>query len=502
MTESIFSIAINNLNIGIAICQVTDGRIDTLFQNPISLEMGSPMEELIWEAEASQQQQIDINQIGDYHWEDVAIPVSPYVIVMTRDCTDIVLKEERYCRDPLTNVFGRSHFEALANSALAQRGANLALLFIDLNKFKPVNDTYGHAAGDALLMAVASRIKLALREGDIVGRYGGDEFVCLLHGIGCKTDAAIAADRIWEYVTKPLDIDGRQISPKVSIGIALRSAKLLTFEALCHEADAAMYRCKRQGSHFCFADEQAWFKTKIASSLVSDFWEALEADDQLMLHYQEIRSLDASRNPKNYAIAGYEALLRWNHPKKGLLYPKNFLPKLEAAELHKEITKWVVMAASEKALQLRHGEYIAVNISPSMPPADLAEISSHIGKMLSIEITESSIHFLDLISVILDLKSQGVRLLLDDWGTGYSNFARTVSLPWDTIKIDRSLKKTPKIIPGIVDIIHATGAKALIEGIEPCDLEVLRLAIDCGVEYGQGWMWGRGDTAPLINLTR
>ena len=434
------------------------------------------------------------------HWENSCTPInSTDIYMMFRSVSAEVRDQQRLrdaaSKDGLTGKYNQEHFRYLVTEIL-KLDEPVAVLFIDIDRFKPVNDCYGHAVGDEFLVELSDRIQLALRDVDILARYGGDEFVCLLRNVERHEQAAMIAERVSRAIAAPWQCDGITLTVRASIGIAMRSPSVNTCEALFRESDRAMYCCKeRHGCPFCFASEDDHIAAISAVQIIADFREALKADDQLILHYQEIRRLDAAiLDPQDYPVAGYEALIRWQHPTRGLLYPNVFLGYVEQAGLMAELTRWVIREATRAKKQLPEHIYLAVNISPLLDADEMSAIAQTICPSISVEVTESALNEAT-ISPLLEMRSRGVGLLLDDMGTAHSNLKRTLSLPWDGIKIDRSFKYSA-ILPEMVGIIQKCGSRAIIEGIEAGDEELLERCVDLGIEYGQGWLWDRGGPLP------
>ena len=439
------------------------------------------------------------------HWEATAVALNETDVYVTlRDVTDEVLAREHLraaaFTDGLTGKYNQEYFQHATNHIL-ESVEPVAALFIDLDGFKSINDGYGHSVGDRLLIEISNRVESVLRQNDILARYGGDEFVCLLRSVETHGQVAMIAERVSQAISEPWECEGIVLTISASIGIAMRSPTTNTCEALLEEADRAMYRCKGRCSNlcpFCFAEvEDDHVAGTSAVQTINDFRKALKADDQLILHYQEIRRLDAAiLDPRDYPVAGYEALIRWQHPTRGLLFPSAFLSHIEQDGLMAELTQWVIREATQAKKQLPEHVYLAVNISPLLDADEMSAIARTISPSISVEITESALAVDATIAPLWEMRERGVGLLLDDMGTEHSNLTRTLEIPWDGIKIDRSFKHS-LILPEIVSIIHKCGSRAIVEGIEPGDEELLKRCVSLGIEYGQGWLWDRG--GPLLS---
>lgn len=409
--------------------------------------------------------------------------------------------------DALSGALDRTTFLARleeASSAHAAGGAPFAVLFVDLDRFKGLNDRYGHAFGDAVLGIVGERLLASVRPADPVGRLGGDEFAVLLHGVADVEVAVGAVQRIQRHLARPMDVDGTAASVTASVGLAL-ATEIGDPRALLAGADRAMYSAKGLGDgHYQVLDPAAAAHEE-ACDAVGEALQRAVRHDELTVHYQPVVSLSDGR------LMGLEALVRWNHPERGLLGPQAFLPVAERSGLVAEVDRWVL---AHVAGQLRRWEDafpsarvpVSVNLSPRHP--DWPDVCDHVAALLDehgvaparliVEITESAL--LDLgagtVSALARLSRRGVRVCLDDFGTGFSSLSHLRRLAVDLLKVDRSFVQRilahpadRAIVGSVIQLAHTLGMPVVAEGIETeSQAEVLR-ALGC--DQGQGWRFGR-----------
>jgi diguanylate cyclase (GGDEF)-like protein/PAS domain S-box-containing protein len=433
------------------------------------------------------------------------------VIAVTRDLTERKriedLLADRAVRDPLTGLANRVLLTDRLHQAimrLDREPGMLAVMFLDLDHFKVVNDSLGHGAGDALLVDVAQRIGSVARRIDTVARFGGDEFVILCERLAGTDDAAMIAERVAHAVAAPATYDGQQIHPTVSIGIAVAQAGDTTPEILIRDAEAAMYQAKDRGrGHGGYHFFDSGVRERAVARLVveSELREALE-QGEFTLQYQPLWRLP------DRVVSGFEALIRWTRP-DGVRSPAEFIPVAEDSGLIVDIGRWVLDEAVGRLADWngrRTGEPLtmAVNLSARQlsHPAladDVARALTRHGvepRLLTLEITETALleESLSSVEVLGRLSTLGVRLALDDFGTGFSSLGHLRRYPVDILKIDRmfveGLDSGDNAIAGAVTAMaHALGMRTVGEGVETA--EQLAALERIGCDEGQGFFLAR-----------
>ncbi len=409
--------------------------------------------------------------------------------------------------DALTGLPNRTLLRDRVEQAIVHaRRANghVALMYVDLDQFKLVNDSWGHRAGDALLIEIGNRLKATMREGDTVARLGGDEFVVLLSDLKRPGDSAVVARKIAAALARPVKADGREMQATASIGIAMCPEDGGDLEALLQCADAAMYRAKeagRDGYQYYSAEMGAQARARV--ELETGLRQALERDE-LRLHCQPQVDLGTGE------IRGCEALLRWERPGKGLVSPAQFIPVAEESGLIVPIGQWALHSACREAMgweQAGLGRIkVAVNLSARQfwqgsvvetVRAALAE-SGLPATSLEVEITESVVaRDLDQVTKSLEqLRRMGVSVAIDDFGTGYSSLAYLRTLPIQKLKIDRSFIKgipedteAAKLVAEIIRLAHVLSLEVVAEGVETAAQAVFLHSAGC--EKMQGFLFSR-----------
>ena len=482
-----------------------DGRPYFQYESPISaalLDGGARKvaDEVFWRADGTA---FPVDYVATAIEEDGHIVGA---VVSFRDVTDR--------KDPVTGLDGRAWFLSHTREILrSTRSADLAVLFVDVDRFKLINDTMGHPIGDEVLVGVARRIQAAIRPSDVVARFGGDEFIVLCQDVHHEQDVETIANRLLEAFEAPFDLAGAEVFVSISVGIALGGDGTADAEALVRDADTAMYRAKRRGGR-CHTT----FNEDMRSDVVERLWmegalrHAL-ARDQFQLLYQPLVRVDSGE------VYGAEALIRWDEPQHGRIGPDQFIPVAEETGLIVPIGRWVLHEACNQAVRWQSDEespaslMMSVNVSavqlahPSFV-ATVAEALSATGlapSLLCLEITETAImHDADSAAALLaEVKALGVRVAIDDFGTGYSSLAYLRRLPVDTLKIDRAFvngldgsAEDSAIVTAAVKLAHALQLGVVAEGVEtPHQLARLQ-AMDC--EKAQGYYFSAPVPAPAI----
>jgi diguanylate cyclase (GGDEF)-like protein len=405
--------------------------------------------------------------------------------------------------DPLTDLPNRNLFlDRLAHalSAAARRGTSIAVLFLDLDQFKLVNDSLGHAAGDELLAAVAPRIEQALRPGDTVARFGGDEFAVLAEDIGNERGATRIAERVAETLTRPFILRGREHFVSASIGIAIGEGSEAP-EALIRDADSALYRAKERGrGRYEIFDEVMRSRVIEHMQTENDLRRAIQREE-LELHYQPVVKL------RDGSIIAMEALLRWNHPDRGMIGPLGFIPIAEESRLIVPIGRWVIEQACREAAAWheRHPDSAPVSVAVNLSARQLADpgLLSHIEGSVQANRIDPSNLWLELTETTLlnetsfvertleSLRALGVRLVLDDFGVGFSSLGSLKRLPLSMIKLDRSFVENltesshdAAIVRAVNEMADTIGIGVVAEGIESDEQMRLASALGCGFAQG------------------
>jgi len=398
--------------------------------------------------------------------------------------------------DPVTGLANRALFSERARQAIARArrdGGSIAVIFLDLDDFKTVNDSLGHAEGDEVLVEVARRLDGGVRGADTAARFGGDEFAILLEGADSQ-QAADAAQRVIELLAEPFMTGGREVDLRASLGITVALAQdERTAEELIRDADAAMYAAKRDGHGSYRLFEPTMHAAVVERlGLRSDLQRALTADE-FELHYQPVVHL------RDGSVAGFEALLRWRHPVRGLVSPAEFIPIAEETGLIVPIGRWVLREAAAHARRIRPGLRMNVNLSAKQLHDDglidaVAEAIEGLDpSCFVLELTESVL--MDDAELAVErlqaLKTLGVRLALDDFGTGYSSLGYLSRFPVDILKLDRSFLNSDQsqLVGAVVALGLVLNLDVVAEGIEEAEQWWALRALGC--HYGQGFHFSR-----------
>jgi diguanylate cyclase (GGDEF)-like protein/PAS domain S-box-containing protein len=480
---------------------VDQGQCDGLKR---ALETGKPVRNMEFEFRIRSGEA----RIGLLSAETIAVGEVPCVVAVISDVTELKRSEERLIHnafhDALTDLPNRALFmdrlEHAVDRSRRRKSYAFAVLFLDLDRFKVINDSLGHRAGDQLLVGIARRLEACLRPGDTVARLGGDEFTILLEDVGDASDATRIAERVQNVVKLPLTLNGQEVYTSGSIGIAHSSTGYQAAEDLLRDADLAMYRAKSLGRARTEVFDRAMHERAVGQlRLETDLRHAVDRGE-LALVYQPIVCLTSR------AVRGFEALVRWRHPERGLVMPELFIPAAEESGLIVAVGEWVLHEACRQARRWHEqlGERrpgISVNLSsrqflqPDLP-AQVAEALRRTGldpRYLHLEITESTVmeNGEVVVAMMRELRELGVHLCLDDFGTGYSSLSYLHDFPIDTLKIDRSFVgrmgssgENVEIIRTIVSLGHNLDKRVIAEGVETVEQVAQLRALGC--EYGQG----------------
>jgi diguanylate cyclase (GGDEF)-like protein len=412
--------------------------------------------------------------------------------------------------DALTGLPNRSLFMEHLEKALQRSKRNknylFAVLFIDLDRFKIINDSWGHDTGNEVLIAIANLLKKCSRTVDTVARLSGDEFAILLDDVQHSADAIAITERLLDRLTAPIHLKERTVFTGGSIGIVFASETYQNGTELLRDADIAMYRAKSQGKgRYAIFDREMYDRTLELSRLETDLRFALERQE-LILHYQPIVSL------KSGQLTGFEALIRWQHPQRGLIYPANFISIAEETGLIVPIGEWLLQEACQqlRAWQIDLPQaaslHMSINLSiKQLQQFDLIQKLGNIltetgldGEYLRLEITETMLMDRSerTLKLLTQLKEQNIKLNIDDFGTGYSSLSYLHQFPIDGLKIDKSFVnvintegKNSEIVNTIITLAHALGIQAIAEGVE--SLEQLNRLKNLGCDEAQGYLFAK-----------
>jgi diguanylate cyclase (GGDEF)-like protein len=440
-------------------------------------------------------------------------------VAIHQDITDSRRDEERVAfmarHDLLTGLPNRANFmEKLeeAGARLRRRHETFTVFMLDLDRFKNVNDSLGHPAGDALLREIADRLKKALRETDLVARLGGDEFAIIQGGEADQRGAALElAKRAIALISAPYNLHGTMVSIGASIGIAMAREPGVDSDTLMKQADLALYRTKSEGRNgYCFFDERMTADADARRQLEADLRDAI-AGGQIEIHYQPILHV------KTRKLFGLEALARWRHPTKGYVPPSEFIPLAEETGLIVPLGEWVLHKACETAKRWPLGVKVAVNISAvQFAKSDLLDVVTRTlaetrlpPERLELEITETALLEKEagVLATLQQLERLGIAISLDDFGTGYSSLRYLTTFPIDKIKIDKSFTQNithradcAAVVASVLALGSGLDVATVAEGVETKQqFDILRAS---GVNYVQGYLFGAPVPAEEIDFKR
>ncbi len=404
-------------------------------------------------------------------------------------------------------LMGRIQFTI--THAKANPGYMYALLFIDLDRFKIINDSLGHFLGDLLLIAVSKLLQECVRENDVVARLGGDEFVILLDGINNIQDATIIGNRIQKKLQSPFELEGQSIFTSASIGIVFSSIEYSSASDLMRDADIAMYRAKANGKgRYTIFDQTMYDENLRLVKLENNLRLALRREE-FMMYYQPIVSLDSNN------LVGFEALIRWQHPERGFVSPGEFIPLAEDTGLILKIGEWLLREACQQLQKWRqqfslspqvNSLKMSINLASQQlqDPAFISKLDRILletglsGRFLRLEITESALIEPggSIQSTLRQIRNRNIKLSIDDFGTGYSCLSYLRRFPIDNLKIDRSFieqmnfdSENFEIVRLIITLAKTLGMDTISEGVET--LQQLNQLKALGCEYGQGYLFSR-----------
>ncbi|MFK0384337.1 putative bifunctional diguanylate cyclase/phosphodiesterase [Agrobacterium sp. NPDC090273] len=441
-----------------------------------------------------------------------ALGLSTYVIDAQSTQQAVARYRHLSLHDPLTGIPNRAAFiEHLTRFTRdVSTGAHIALLSIDLDRFKEINDVHGHAAGDAVLRTIADRASSVLRSGEFLARMGGDEFVALTKAYYTRADGTEFAKRLIEQINMPVEWNGHSFTVGASVGISVRNSSSVDADTLIAQADVAMYRAKNGiAETICFYDKSMDDAARERNALAIAMRAGLE-NNEFELYYQQQNDTNTG------SIVGFETLLRWKHPTRGMISPADFIPIAEQNGFIVELGEWVLAEACTQAARWKKALSVAVNVAPQQLadndfPDKVDRILRKTGLQparLELEITEGSIiaDHRHALTTIRRLKALGVKIAMDDYGTGYSSLSTLQSFPFDKIKIDRAFidglstnVQSEAIVRSTLILAHSLNIPVLAEGVETqAHIEFLRRE---GCLQVQGFFFGKpGPVTSIANL--
>jgi diguanylate cyclase (GGDEF)-like protein/PAS domain S-box-containing protein len=451
------------------------------------------------------------------------IPGTDKSVVSLTDISELKEAERQITHqafhDSLTNLPNRSLFREYLNMAIkrARRRENyyFAILYLDIDRFKLVNDSLGHSVGDNLLIAFTERIRNSLRDIDTLARLGGDEFVILLEDVETSNYARIVAERLLHELKRPFLINGKEVYAPASFGVVDNTKDYDLPEDIIRDADSAMYHAKEKGrAQYKVFDKKLHEKALHLLQRETDLRKAIRRQE-FETHYQPIVAL------KTRSVVGFEALIRWNHPQLGLIYPGSFIPIAEETGLIIPITRLVIeQACSDLKIwqeRIRHMQKLTMNVNISsrhfLQPGLLSDVKDILNKIdlspdhLKLEITETALmeDVEDTIRLVQRMRDYGLQIVIDDFGTGYSSLSYLQRLPIDTLKVDRSFVSriydvadgNRNIVEAIVSLAHRLDMIVVAEGVET--LEQYTLLLDMQCQLGQGYLFSDALTKPKVD---
>lgn len=467
---------------------------------------------------------------SDYLWVETLIkPILDETGTVTqfqttsRDVTDRVRVEQQLrhaaLHDSLTGLPNRSvlmaRLEAVIGQSQSDSSQQSALLFLDLDQFKVINDSLGHLTGDKLLIWVANKLNQVVRTTDIVARISGDEFVILLENLDHENQALHIAERVLEELKAPFVVDEREIFITSSIGIVLNFGPHATAEDLVRDADIAMYQAKASGrANYAVFDPKMRIQVVERMNLSNDLRRAMQ-NQELLLYYQPIVALES------LAVEGVEVLLRWQHPRLGMVSPDQFVPLAEETGSIVAIGNWLLHAACQQLgawrQQITGAQDLRLSVNLSVRQLQSTDLLAQFDQVLAVsgippealtlEITESLLvqNFEKTHQLLSEVQTKGIHVSIDDFGTGYSSLSYLHRLPVDALKIDRAFvsymgqdAKNQTIAESIIALSNVLGLNAIAEGIETVDQ--LYWLQDHGCEYGQGYLFSRPIPAQDVTI--
>lgn len=471
------------------------------------------LEKTIEQAELAEREKADVERLRAKEAEKHIGELSAHITEQQRIGEALRVSKERFrhaaLHDALTDLPNRSFFteqlKYLLDKAKLDGAKGFCVLFFDLDRFKNVNDSLGHVVGDELLILVGKRLERIVRQGDTVARLGGDEFAIVLVDINTVEEATKFAERVKDAISQPYQLHGHQVYTAPSIGIALSNAEYVLPDDILRDADIAMYHAKERGGGCAVFDRELRTKAVGIMRIESDLRDVVERGE-LRVFYQPIISLDSGR------LAGFEALMRWQHPERGLVSPAEFIPVAEETGLIVPMTIWILREACTQLSRwrwqspLNRSLLVSVNLSGKhfTQPGLVEQVSQILHETglepycLKLEITESAVmeNAEATAKILMKLRDLGVRLSIDDFGTGYSSLSYLHRFPIDTLKIDRSFVsrigtagENSEIVQTIITLAKNFEMEVIAEGVETVNhVEQLR---GFGCRYAQGFLFSK-----------